>query len=134
MATVTVTITPVNDAPVAAADTATTKEDMAVTIPVLANDTDVDGNTLTVASVNQGANGAVAPAGTAVTYTPKANFHGTDTFTYTVSDGKGGTARGTVTITVTPVNDAPVAHNSTLTAKKTGASGTLAPLTSIKMP
>ena len=125
VATVTVTITPVNDAPVAAADTATTKEDMAVTIPVLANDTDVDGNTLTVASVTPAANGTAAPAGTAVTYTPKANFHGTDTFTYTVSDGSGGSAIGTVTITVTPVNDTPVAHNSTLTAKKTGASGTL---------
>ena len=117
---------PANRLPVAANDTAMTPEGTAVTIPVLANDTDPDSHTLTVTSVTQAANGCtVVPAGTAVTYTPKANFHGSDTFTYTVSDGNGGTATGTVTVTVVPVNSAPVARNSTLTtAEDTVASGT----------
>ena len=48
-----------------------------------------------------------------VTYTPAANFTGTDTFTYTVRDGNGGSDDGTVTVTVDPVNDAPVAVDDT---------------------
>jgi hypothetical protein len=100
-ATVSVTVTPVNDAPVAADDTASVGPNSAVTIPVLANDSDPDGNPLTVAAVTQGANGAVAinPDNT-VRYTPNANFSGTDGFTYTVADGAGGTAVGAVTVTV----------------------------------
>jgi VCBS repeat-containing protein len=109
-ADVAVTINPVNHAPAAVNDTATTNEDTAVTIAVLANDTDPDpGDTLTVASVTQPANGSVTNNGADVTYTPKANFNGTDPFTYTVSDGNGGTATATVTVTVNPVNDPPVA-------------------------
>jgi hypothetical protein len=69
----------------------------------------VDGDTLTVAVVSQGSNGSVTinPNGT-VTYTPNPNFHGSDSFTYTLADGKGGTDIATVTVTV---NDAPVAGN-----------------------
>ena len=108
---VTVTVTPVNDAPVAVDDMATTDEDLAVTIAVLSNDTDVDLDTLTVAGVTQGANGSVAinPGGT-VSYTPNAGFSGSDSFTYTVSDGQGGTDTGLVTVTVDQAddNDAPV--------------------------
>ena len=92
-ATVTVTVTAVNNPPVAADDSATTNEDTAVTISVLANDTDVDGPTLTVSTVSGAANGAIANNGTDVTYTPNANFNGTDSFTYTVSDGAGGSIR-----------------------------------------
>jgi hypothetical protein len=106
-ATVAVTVTPVNDAPTANADAASTSEETAVTVAVLANDGDVDLDTLTVTGVTQGANGAVTA--NPVTYTPALNFHGTDSFTYTVSDGQGGTATATVSVTVTPVNDAPVA-------------------------
>ncbi|MEZ4402349.1 MAG: Ig-like domain-containing protein [Kofleriaceae bacterium] len=108
---VTVTVTPVNDAPVAVDDAVTTAEDTAATITaatLLANDTDVDGPTLTVTAVAAATNGTVALAGTTVTFTPAANFNGTAGFDYTVSDGTL-TDTGHVTVTVTPVNDAPVA-------------------------
>nr|HEX4312954.1 Ig-like domain-containing protein [Kofleriaceae bacterium] len=117
-ATVKVTITPVNDPPVANADALTTKEDTAGTVNVLNNDTDVDGDTLVVQSVTQGAHGTVTVSGGNATYTPAANFNGADAFTYVVSDGHGGTATGTVTVTVTPVNDPPVAVNDTLTTNE----------------
>ena len=97
---VTVTVTPVNDPPVAAADAATTREDAAVAIPVLANDTDIDGTPLAVASVADPANGTAAITGTQVTYTPDPGFTGIDTFGYTASDGQGGTASSTITVTV----------------------------------
>jgi large repetitive protein len=108
-ATVTITVTPVNDPPVAVNDAATTLEDTPVTVPVLANDTDIDGNPLTVTAASA-PNGTVVinPDGT-ITYTPRANFNGTDTITYSITDGVGGVATATVTITITPVNDAPVA-------------------------
>jgi large repetitive protein len=114
-AAVTVTVVPVNDPPVAANDTATTPEDTPVTIPVLANDTDIDGDPLTVTAATA-PNGTVVinPDGT-IRYTPRADFNGTDTITYTISDGKGGTSTATVTVTVTPVNDPPVAVNDTAT-------------------
>jgi len=109
IATVTVDVGGTNDDPVANDDAATTDEDVAVTIPVLANDSDPDGDTLSVDSVTDGANGTVVTDGTTATYTPAANFNGVDTFTYTVSDGNGGTDSATVTVTVEPVNDDPVA-------------------------
>jgi DNA/RNA endonuclease G (NUC1) len=108
--TVSITITPLNDNPDAVDDTATVAEDSgANTINVRANDGDVDGDTLTVTAVTQGTNGAVAitNSGVDVSYTPNANFFGTDSFTYTVSDGNGGSDTATVNITVTNVNDAP---------------------------
>jgi hypothetical protein len=106
---VNVTVGSANDAPAANDDTATVAEDGSVTIPVLENDTDLDDDTLTVTSVTQPANGTVTM--NPVTYTPNANFFGTNSFTYTVSDGNGGTDTATVTVTVTAVNDAPVAVN-----------------------
>jgi len=109
IATVTVTITPVNDAPVAAADSATTPEDTSVSLSVLANDSDADGNVLTVTAVSPATAGMATTDGVTVTYTPSPDFAGTDTFTYTVSDGQGATDVGTVTVSVAPVNDAPVA-------------------------
>ena len=68
----------------------------------VANDTDADGDTLTIISVTQAANGTVAlqPDGLTVWYTPAAGFIGVDTFTYTITDGNGGNATGTVTVTV----------------------------------
>lgn len=99
VATVTVQIT--NNPPVAKPDTATTKSGTAVTIDLLANDTDPDGDPLTLKAVGQGAHGTVAISGTKASYTPAASFVGSDSFTYTVADGKGGSATGTATITVT---------------------------------
>ena len=108
-ATVTVSITGTNDAPTAVADTASTAEDTPISIDATANDIDVEGNALTVLSVTQGAHGSVSVAGGAILYTPDANFHGADSFSYLVSDGQGGTAAATVSVTVTPVNDLPQA-------------------------
>jgi hypothetical protein len=64
-----------------------------------------------VSAVTQGAHGSVTNNGTSVSYTPNSNFFGTDTFTYTISDGHGGTDTATVNVTITNVNDAPVATN-----------------------
>ncbi len=100
VATVAITIHAVNDAPVAHDDTAFVTEGAAVTVAVLANDTDADGDALTVASVTQGAHGSVTHNGASVTYTPAPGFGGLDAFTYTVSDGNGGTDSATVMITV----------------------------------
>ncbi len=96
-----ITVTNVNDPPVAVADNATTPEDTPVTIDVLNNDSDIDGDTLTVDSVTQGINGSVTNNGGNVTYTPAPGFNGTDSFTYTISDGNGGTDTATVTVTIT---------------------------------
>ncbi len=89
-ATVDILVLPVNDPPVANDDTATTDEDTPVTIDVVANDTDVDGNLdPTSVTVTSGpANGSVAvdPVTGEVTYTPDADFNGTDSFTYEVCD------------------------------------------------
>ena len=121
---VAVTVTNVNEVPVAADDTADTDEDTSVVISVLDNDSDVDaGTTLSVSAVGTSiapADGSVAltaGATTTVTYTPNENFHGTDTFSYTVSDGADppGTATATVTVTVAAVEDAPVASDVTAT-------------------
>ncbi|WP_169449503.1 tandem-95 repeat protein [Oceanobacter kriegii] len=113
IATLTITVTGVNDVPVAAADNASTDEDTAVVIDVLDNDSDVDGSLDigSVAVVQQPGNGAVSvDAATGdITYTPALNFFGSDSFTYVVADDASATsAQGTVTIVVASVNDAPV--------------------------
>ena len=116
-ATVEVTVTPVNDAPEAADDQATTREDEPVEIPVLDNDADLDGDQLRVRSVSPPGHGAaeVAADGTSVTYVPDANYHGPDRFTYVVADGGGLADTATVVVTVTPVNDAPEAADDQAT-------------------
>ena len=129
---VAVTVTSVNDGPLASDDTASTAEDTAATITaasLLANDTDVDGGALTVTAVGGAVNGTVALAGGTVTFTPTANASGTGSFTYTVSDGAA-TATGTVTVTITAVNDPPVAVADTATtAEDTPLAITAASLT-----
>jgi len=111
--TVTITVNNVEDAPDAVDDSSTIAEDSgANVINVLTNDTDVDNDNLTVTAVTQGSHGSVTNNnGTSVSYTPNGNFFGTDSFTYTISDGNGGTDTATVNVTVTNVNDAPVATN-----------------------
>jgi len=99
-----------NAPPVAQNDSGTTEEDTPITVAVLENDSDPDGNTIHVSAVTQGASGSVEISGdNTVTYTPALNFYGQDTFTYTISDGKGGTDSAVVTVTVTAVPDSPVA-------------------------
>ena len=103
--------------PVANPDSDTTAEDTPVTIDVLANDTDADGDTLSVdATFPLIANdGTVVNNGTDVTYTPDPDFFGVDTFDYRLTDGNGGQSVATVTVTVTAVNDPPVANDDSQT-------------------
>jgi hypothetical protein len=90
-----------NDAPVANDDTATTFSGTPVTINVLANDTDADGDSLTVTGISSPSNGTAVlnPDGT-VTYRSNCSFQGFDTFTYTISDGNGGSDTAQVTVRV----------------------------------
>ncbi len=100
-----------NAPPIAVDDSATTDEDVAVVIDVLANDSDPDaGDVLSVETATDGANGTVTINGDGtITYTPNAGFSGTDSFTYTIGDLDGETATATVNITIALVDDeAPV--------------------------
>ncbi|MBN1505372.1 MAG: tandem-95 repeat protein [Sedimentisphaerales bacterium] len=95
-----------NAAPIAADDSAPTQMNAAVTVDVLANDSDPEGDPLSLTSCTQGSKGTVAIAGSSLTYTPNMDAYGIDTFTYTISDGHGNTATATVTVTI---NRPPVA-------------------------
>ncbi len=116
------TVVKENTAPVAEDDTVTTDTDVAVTTGnVLANDSDVDGDTLTVsgADTQSAQGGAVVDNGDGTfTYTPPAGFDGSDSFGYTVSDGKGGEAQGTVNITVKVVNKPPTVVDDSVTTNE----------------
>ncbi|TLN27923.1 tandem-95 repeat protein, partial [bacterium] len=112
---VTLTVLPVNDAPVAADDSYMAFEDLSLTmlpaVGVLTNDTDIDGDSLNAVLVSQPAHGTLTWYGYNGTfmYTPDANWNGTDSFTYAASDGTLTSNTVTVTLTVQPVNDAPLA-------------------------
>ncbi|WP_022950764.1 Ig-like domain-containing protein [Leucothrix mucor] len=111
--TVTITVTDVNLAPTPVNDTASTPEVTPVTITALNNDTDPDGDTLTLADVDVPAHGTAIISGNNIIYTPEADFVGTETFDYTVRDSSNNTATATVTVTVSNVNSAPVATGDT---------------------
>ncbi|MEM0985389.1 MAG: VCBS domain-containing protein [Pseudomonadota bacterium] len=97
---------PVNTPTAAENDAATTDEDTAVIVEVLANDTDADGDSLEIASISNAVNGsASANADGTVTFTPNLDFNGTSSFDYTVSDGRGGTDTASVLVTVNAVAD-----------------------------
>jgi len=116
-ATVEVTVVNVQDSPVANADSGNTTEDTTLAnIDVLANDSDPDNDTLTITSATA-PNGTVTinPDGT-LDYTPDLHFNGTDTVTYTISDGNGGTANSTVLINVAPVADPPNSSDRSVSA------------------
>nr|CAM76811.1 HEMAGGLUTININ/HEMOLYSIN-RELATED PROTEIN [Magnetospirillum gryphiswaldense MSR-1] len=109
----------VNDAPTLTNDVGTAiNAKTSVTIDALANDADVDGNTLTITAASNGAKGTVSVVSGKLVYTPtenqylslKAGETGTDTFTYTVSDGQGASQTASVTVTVTGTNDLPVVN------------------------
>ncbi|MGF1525007.1 MAG: beta strand repeat-containing protein, partial [Leptolyngbyaceae cyanobacterium] len=125
-ATVSLTVNPVNDDPTAVDNTTSTPENTAVVIDVLSNDSDVDGDSLTTTAVGTAGNGSASinPDGT-VTYTPDAGFSGTDSFTYTISDGNGGTDTAAVTVTVSATaNQDPVANDDSFsTDEDTDLSG-----------
>jgi hypothetical protein len=115
VATVTISVSPVNDAPVAVSDGYTTAEDVTLTIAapgVLANDADIDGPSLTAVLVAGPSRGALVlnPDGS-FNYVPAANSFGPDSFTYSASDGTSSSVPVTVSLSVTAVNDPPVASN-----------------------
>lgn len=117
-----------NTAPVAVDDVVTLIEDGTTLVDVLANDSDGDGHSLTLIEVTGAINGVAVIENGQVRYDPNANFNGTETLTYTVSDGQGGTDTGILTLTVTSENDAPVAADDAASVEE-GASLTLTPLT-----
>jgi len=92
---------PVNTPPAASHDAVETNAGIAVVVDVLVNDTDADGDPLAILEVGPAAHGVVTmTADGKLQYQPAAGYAGTDSFTYTISDGRGGTATGTVTVTV----------------------------------
>lgn len=106
--TANITDNDINQAPVATNDAATTTEDTPVVVQVRQNDSDPEGQTLTVTNASAGGHGTtqITNGGTTVTYTPAANYNGSDAFTYTISDGSQ-TAQATVNVTVQPIPDSP---------------------------
>ncbi len=111
VANVVITILPVNDPPVANDDCATVEEDSSDNqIDVLANDTDVDGDSLEIISVSSPSHGTVYHDGNYVYYTPDANYYGDDSFTYTITDGIA-TDTATVYVTILAINDSPIAND-----------------------
>jgi large repetitive protein len=113
--TVNITVNAVNDDPTAVDNNASTNEDSPVSVDVVANDTDIDGDTPSLQSVGTAAHGSVSIVGGQAQYSPSADFNGTDSFTYVVADGHGGTATGTVNVTVNPINDAPSTNGQSVT-------------------
>ncbi|WP_178861817.1 cadherin-like domain-containing protein, partial [Thiomicrorhabdus cannonii] len=113
-ATVSITVNPQNDPPVALDDAYSTDEDIALEISaasLLSNDTDIDQDTLVITGFTQPLHGEVVDNGNGTfTYKPDSNYFGDDSFTYTVSDGNGGTDSATVNLTVNSVNDSPEAE------------------------
>ena len=126
---VTVTVTAVNDPPVAADDIKTVPEDTTdpVSISVLANDTDADPtDTLTIVAITEPDNGGSASvSGDEILYTPAPNFDGTETISYIVSDGNGGVDTGTLTVTVSNENDGPTAQDDVFTVAEDSVEVTL---------
>src|SRR5206468_5939486 len=113
VATVTLTITAVNDAPITIADAYSMDEDTVLTVSpagVLINDTDAEGSPLTAVLDSGTTSGSLTfNADGSFSYTPDANFNGTDAFIYHANDGALDSNPCTVTITIDAVNDAPVA-------------------------
>lgn len=105
IATISITITPVNHAPVANSQSVTTNEDTQAIITLLASD--VDGDTLTFSIVSLPSHGTLTGAAPNLTYMPAADYNGADSFTFKANDGKADSNIATVTITVNPVNDIP---------------------------
>lgn len=103
-AMVTVTVGGINKPPTAVDDSYSVDENSSDNLlNVLVNDSDADGNSLTITDISNPAHGTVVPSGSGILYTPDPDFVGVDTFTYTISDGIA-TDTATVTITVLPVN------------------------------
>jgi outer membrane protein OmpA-like peptidoglycan-associated protein/acyl-CoA thioesterase FadM len=125
-ATVSVTVTFVNSAPVAVNDDfSLTRNSSKNLLDVLKNDSDPDGDALRILSVQNPAHGTATISGNRVAYTPSAGYAGADSFGYTITDDKGGTATATVSVTISFVNSAPVAVNDVFQVARNSASNSL---------
>jgi large repetitive protein len=122
-ATVSITITPVNDAPIADSKSLTVQEDG--TLAITLSGSDVDGDALTYTILSAPSKGTLIGTAPNLTYTPGANLNGSDSFTYRVNDGTANSATAAVNITISTVNDIPVANAQSLT----GAEDTPLPIT-----
>ena len=111
-ATVTITIDPVNDAPMATGQSVTAVEDTPVAITLAG--TDIDGDSLSFAIGDPPQNGSLAGTPPDITYTPNADFHGNDNFTFTTNDGTEDSTPASIAINVQPVNDDPVADDQSV--------------------
>jgi hypothetical protein len=116
-----------DDSPSANDVTATTDEDVAIDIAL--DGSDPDGDNLTYSIVSGPSNGSVVIGADTATYTPTADFNGTDTFTYKANDGTVDSNTSTVTITITSVNDAPVANDANASMDENKIAGRYQPLT-----
>jgi hypothetical protein len=130
-AMVTVRVAPMNDDPTAVNDVFTVTEDaVSIALTVLANDlmTPDSGETLQVLSfsgLSAGGTLTIPVAKDRLLYTPADNFFGTETFTYTISDGNGGTSSATVAVTVTEANDPPLAQDDLFQVTEDSTNNTL---------
>lgn len=115
-ATVSITVSATNDAPVATAQNVTVDEDNQVTITLSA--TDIDSQSLTYSVVSNPQSGTLSGTGSTLVYIPNANFDGSDSFTFKANDGSLDSNSATVSISVNPVNDAPVAQSLNLTSSE----------------
>ncbi len=114
-----ITVFDVNRAPTVKNDSTSTNEDTVITVDVLSNDSDPDGDTLLIVAVGGAGHGSVNISGSSVTYVPSANFSGEDSFSVMISDGKL-TASSTVVVQVSSVNDAPTGSAGSLTVLEDG--------------
>ena len=119
LATVSITVNPVNDPPVASPNSALLAEDSFALVPLPA--TDADGDPLTYSIVEQPAHGALSGSGASRTYTPAPNYNGPDSFTFEANDGTADSNTATVSLTVLPVNDAPVAVDDAASVAEDGS-------------
>jgi VCBS repeat-containing protein len=111
-ASISIKVTPVNDAPVASAAAATTNEDQSTPLTLVATDVDGDALSYDVGTPTRGVVQGIAPN---LVYTPSTNSNGVDHFNFSVSDGHGGADTKSIDVTVKPVNDAPIATGGSVT-------------------
>lgn len=112
--TASIIVTSVNDTPIASNDVVTVAQDSSTnSINVLSNDSDIDGDNLTLSAVNYSGTGTATISGSTISYTPATGFNGSETMTYTINDGQGGEATATITVTVTATATGRSTDNST---------------------
>lgn len=125
VAAVTISVNPVNDAPVADAQAGSTDED--TPLAIMLTGSDIDGDALSFVVVAGPAEGSLSGTAPNLTYTPDADFHGSDSFSFKVNDGTADSAVVVMSITVDPVNDAPVASNDNYTLDQDATLAVTAP-------